>query len=67
MRDGGRSSEIGLQGRVSNHIERHRLNAVVVSVKEKAQPMRQVRVEKANTSEPSFKCRNSETASKPGG
>jgi hypothetical protein len=38
MRDGGRPSEIGLQGQVSNHLERHRLNAFVVSVKEKAQP-----------------------------
>jgi hypothetical protein len=67
MRDGDRPSEIGLQGQISNHLERHRINARVVSVKEKAQSMRQVRIEKANTREPSFKCRNNETASKPGG
>jgi hypothetical protein len=28
---------IGLQGRIANHLERHRFGAVVVSVKEKAQ------------------------------
>ena len=42
MEDGGRPSEIGLQGRVSNHLERHWLKTVVVNVKEKAQIMRQV-------------------------
>ena len=42
MRDGGGPSEIGLQEQTSNHLERHRLNALVVSVKEKAQVMRQV-------------------------
>lgn len=42
MKDGGRPSEIGLQGRVSNHLERRWLKTVVVNVKEKAQIMRQV-------------------------
>ena len=66
MGDGGRSSAIGLQGQIANHLERHRLKTIVVSVKEKARSTRQVRIEKANTREPSFKCRNRETASKPG-
>ena len=59
MRDGGRSSGIGLQGQVPNRLERHWSKARVVSVKEKAHVMRQVRIKKANTREPSFKCRNS--------
>ncbi len=49
MRDGGRPSEIGLQGQVSNRLERHWPKARVVSVKEKAYSMRQVRIKKANT------------------
>jgi hypothetical protein len=66
VRDGGWPPEIGLQGQVSNHPKRHQLKTCVVSVREKAHLMRQVRIEKANTSEPSFKCRNMEMASKPG-
>lgn len=42
MRDGGRPSEDGLQEQFSNHFERRWLKTVVVNVKEKAQPMRQV-------------------------
>jgi len=57
--DGGfRPSEVGLQGLASNHPERHWLKTVVVSVREKACCIRQVWIEKANTREPSFKCRN---------
>ena len=57
--DGGfRPSEVCLQGPISNHPERHWLKTVVVSVREKAWRTRQVWIEKANTREPSFKCRN---------
>lgn len=35
MRDGGRPSGIGLQGQISNHLERHRSKALVVSVRGK--------------------------------
>lgn len=42
MKDGGRSSEAALQGEASNHRKRLRSKAVVVSVTEKAQHMRQV-------------------------
>jgi hypothetical protein len=58
MRDGGRPSEIGLQEQISNRLGRHWLETVVASVKGKAQYMRQVRIEKANTREPLFKRRN---------
>ena len=56
-RDGGRPPEAALQGEASNHRQRRWLNARVVSVTEKAQCMRQVRVEKANESEPPMTCR----------
>jgi hypothetical protein len=42
MRDGGRPSEIVLQGQISNPFVRRWLKTVVVSDKEKAQNMRQV-------------------------
>jgi hypothetical protein len=42
MEDGGRPSEYGLQEQFSNRLERHRLNTIVVNVKEKTQHMRQV-------------------------
>lgn len=35
VRDGGRPSGIGLQGQISNHLERHRSKALVVSVRAK--------------------------------
>ncbi len=37
VRDEGRPFAVGLQGRAANHLERHWLKTVVVSVKEKAQ------------------------------
>jgi len=58
MRDGGiRPSEVCLQGLASNHPQRHWLKVLVVSMGEKALEKRQVWIEKANTREPSFKCR----------
>ena len=50
-------SEVCLQGPASNHLKRHGSRAPVVSVREKAPVRRQVGTEKANASEPSFKCR----------
>jgi hypothetical protein len=56
IRDGGyRPSEVCLQGPTLSGIG---LKTVVVSVREKAWRTRQVWIEKANTREPSFKCRN---------
>ena len=58
MRDGGiRPSEVCLQGPASNQPQRHWLKVLVVSMGEKALEKRQVWIEKANTREPSFKCR----------
>ena len=47
-----------LQGPASNRPERHWLKTVVVSVGEKSGSTRQVWIEKASTSEPSFRRRN---------
>ncbi len=56
-RDEGWSLGGGVQTQPSNHLELLPSRAVVVSVKEKAQEMRQVRVVKMNESELSMKCR----------
>jgi len=56
-RDEGRPLGGGVQTRPPNRLELLPLRAVVVSVKEKAQNMRQVRVAEMNVSELSMKCR----------
>jgi hypothetical protein len=57
---------ISLQGRVANHRERLPSKASVVSVAEKVPEGIRWEPMKANTRELPFKCRNSETTSKPG-
>lgn len=58
IEDGGRPSEVALQGEASNHPKLLRLRAGVVSVVGKvALPVRQVRARKASASEPLMKCR----------
>ena len=59
--DGGRPSEVGLQGRASNHRELRGSRARVVSVTEKARlRSRQVGDRKTNASEPLRTCRKLE-------
>ncbi len=57
-RDEGRPLGGGVQTQPPNRLELLPLRAVVVSVKEKAQRMRQVSVAEMNVSELSMKCRN---------
>ena len=67
VRDGGRSSEGGLQGQPSNHLKLLRAKAVVVSVKEKARQTCQVSLKETNASEPLRKCRKRRDDVKTGG
>ncbi len=59
-RDEGRSFEVGMQVRASNHLKRLWSKAMVVRVEEKAHKMCQVWTTKMSESEPRLKCRNVE-------
>ncbi len=67
VRDGGRSSGVGLQGQTPNHLKRLRAKAVVVSVKEKAGVTCQVSRAETNASEPLTKGRKRRDDVKTGG
>jgi hypothetical protein len=67
VRDGGRSSGVGLQGQIPNHLKLLRPKAVVVSVKEKAGVTCQVGRTETNTSEPLRKWRKRKDDVKTGG
>ena len=59
IKDEGRPFEVGLQEQTSNHHKLRRSRAFVVSVDGKGGArIRQVRIKKANVSEPLMRCRN---------
>lgn len=59
IRDGGRSSEFGVQALGSNHLKWLWPKTTVISVQEKLHLMQQVRVMKINENESLLTCRES--------
>jgi len=66
-RDDGRSVEVGCQEQASNHPKRLASRALVVSVGEKSNRIRQVRIRKTNASEPLMTRREPERGIRTGG